>query len=71
MHFKGEFPFAGTTGEAPMTVTDKLKYLRMHIGSLNEWEKGFVENVSTFTRPTQKQVAVIDKLFDKLAREEF
>jgi hypothetical protein len=69
MHFRGEF-FDGTVIE-PDTVTEpttqeKIAYLKTCTGTLNEWERGFVANVANFNRPTVKQIAVVNKLYDKL-----
>jgi hypothetical protein len=50
----------------PPTTHQKLLYLHKHLTVLKEWECGFVCNVINFCQPSEKQRAVVDKLFARV-----
>lgn len=48
----------------------KAAFCEKHSNILNDWERKFVkdmvENLKTFSFPTRKQAACLDKIYDKL-----
>ena len=59
--------FDGTAlSQQEPSTHQKLLYLHKHLTALNEWECGFVCNVLTFNKRSEKQIAVVDKLFAKV-----
>jgi hypothetical protein len=80
MHLKikgGEFPFPGNGGSGGYTeptteptTRDKIEYLHKHLNLLNDWETGFVCNVINFSKRSEKQIAVVDKLFARVSKQQ-
>ena len=59
--------FDGTAlSQQEPSTHQKLLYLHKHLTALNEWECGFVCNVINFCQPSEKQRAVVDKLFARV-----
>lgn len=47
-----------------MSLDHKMKEISFS-GRMNEWEKGFLDNVSKLPKPTQKQKDLVNKMFQK------